>query len=100
MGRQNFEELKLTFDELRQYLYNNHSVFMQVGETTYYLTDDYGNYWRVQDTNTLNDKGHFTDMSELVPTLSEFLALPIIDGKNIEDLFEYASFYANEDFED
>ena len=35
-------------------------------------------------------------MSELVPTISEFLELPFLDGKSIKDLFDDATFYASE----
>ena len=99
MGKKKSEELDVTLEELRQYLYANHSVYMQVGDITYYITDDYGSYWRAQDTNNLNEKGHFIDTSELVPTLAEFLELPFIDDKSITDVFDEATFYANEDFE-
>ena len=40
-------------------------------------------YWRAQDTAKLNEKGHYVDASELVPTVSEFLTLPFIDGKSV-----------------
>ena len=41
----------------------------------------------------MNDKGHFTDCSDLVPTLSEFLGLTWLDGKKIEDVFDESTFY-------
>ena len=44
----------------------------------------------------LNDKGHYVDASDLVPTVSEFLTLPFADGKSISDLFDEATFYASE----
>ena len=53
-------------------------------------------YWRVQDTSQLNEKGHYVDCSELVPTVSEFLELPFAEGKSIKDVFDQAVFYASE----
>ena len=44
----------------------------------------------------LNEKGHYVDASELVPTVSEFLTLPFIDGKSVTDVFDQAVFYASE----
>ena len=49
-----------------------------------------------QDTAKLNEKGHYVDASELVPTVSEFLTLPFIDGKSVTDVFDQAVFYASE----
>ena len=96
MGIKAPEALDVTFDELTTYLHANHSVYMEVGGETYYLTDVNDRYWRVQDTTQLNDKGHYVDCSELVPTISEFLELPFLDGKSIKDLFDDATFYASE----
>ena len=87
--------MELTFDDLYTYLRANHSVFMQVGEATYYITDVNDHDWRAQDVNQLNEKGHFTDCSELVYILNDFLALPFIDGKSIKDVFDEATFYAS-----
>ena len=42
-----------------------------------------------------NEKDHFVDCSELVPTVDEFLALPFIHGKTIKDVFDHATFYAS-----
>lgn len=100
MGIKAPEALDVTFDELTTYLHANHSVYMEVGGETYYLTDVNDRYWRVQDTTQLNDKGHYVDCSELVPTISEFLELPFRDGKSIKDLFDDATFYASEKKED
>ena len=57
------------------------------------MNDHFG---RVQDTATLNDKGHFTDLSEPVDTVNAFLESPAIDGKTIIELFGEATFYASE----
>ena len=96
MGIKAPEALDVTFDDLTTYLHANHAVYMEVGGETYYLTDVNDRYWRVQDTTKFNDKGHYVDCSELVPTISEFLELPFLDGKSIKDLFDEATFYASE----
>lgn len=96
MGTKAAEALDVSFDELPTYLHANHSVYMDVDGATYYLTDVNDRYWRVQDTAVLNDKGHYTDVSELVPTIGEFLSLPFAAGKSIADLFDGATFYASE----
>ncbi|MEG0070399.1 MAG: CDP-alcohol phosphatidyltransferase [Raoultibacter sp.] len=95
MGKQAGEALEISCDMVPEYLHANHSVFMQVGTTTYYLTDVNDRYWRAQDTNTLNDKGHFVDASELVPTVAEFMELPFVEGKTILQVFDRATFYAS-----
>lgn len=96
MGIKAPEALDVTFDDLTTYLHANHAVYMEVGGETFYLTDVNDRYWRVQDTAKFNDKGHYVDCSELVPTISEFLELPFLDGKSIKDLFDEATFYASE----
>ena len=97
MGKQAEEALDIKADELSTYLRRNHSVYMQVGDTTYYLTDVNSHDWRAQDVSKLNEKGHYTDCSELVHMVDEFLALPFIDGeKSINDVAEEATFYASE----
>lgn len=93
MGVKADEALDITFDELRPYLHANHSVYMDIDGALYYLTDVNANYWRVQDTTKLNDKGHYIDASPLVNTLSEFMDLPFADGKTIRSSFEEAVFY-------
>ena len=95
MGMKAEEALAISYEELTNYLRANHSVFMQVGEATYYITDVNDHDWRAQDVNQLNEKGHFTDCSELVYILNDFLALPFIDGKSIKDVFDEATFYAS-----
>lgn len=73
---------------------------MEVPEGLYYLTDVNDRYWRAQDTNQFNEKGHYVDASPLVPTISEFLALPFHEGKSVNDLFAEATFYASGDGKD
>lgn len=96
MGMKAAEALEISYDELPTYLHANHSVYMEVDGATYYLTDVNDRYWRVQDTTQFNDKGHYVDCSELVPTISEFLELPFLDGKSVKDLFDGATFFASE----
>lgn len=93
MGAKAEEALDITIEELQPYLHANHSVYMDLGGQTYYLTDVNDRYWRVQDTTQLNDKGHYVDCSPLVPTISEFLELPFSQGKSIMDVFDEAVFY-------
>lgn len=96
VGRKAEEALELaTIDDLIAYLRETHSAYMQTGAETYYLTDANDIYWRAQDTNQLNEKDHFVDCSELVPTLSEFIDLPFIEGESIRDVFDTSSFYAS-----
>ncbi|MDO4590982.1 MAG: CDP-alcohol phosphatidyltransferase [Slackia sp.] len=83
-----------SFDEFADYLRAHTRVFMEVAGKTYYLTHTDG-YWRAQDCAVLNDKGHFTDCSDLVPTLDEFFGLPWLDGKTVEDVFADAKFYGS-----
>ena len=96
MGVKAEEALDISFDDLTLYLHAKHAVYMEVEGETYYLTDVNDRYWRVQRTDQLNEKGHYVDASELVPTVSEFLYLPFKDGKSIADLFDEATFYASE----
>ena len=95
MGMKAAEALDIAFDDLQVYLHANHSVYMEVDGETYYLTDVNDRYWRVQRTDILNEKGHYVDASELVPTISEFLYLPFKDGKSIADVFDDATLYAS-----
>ena len=96
MGMKAEEKLEIAADDLRTYLHANHSVYMDVNGASYYLTDANDRYWRVQDTSIKNEKNHYVDCSELVPTLSEFLSLPFGEAnKSILDLFDEAEFYAS-----
>lgn len=96
MGTKAAEALDVSFDELPNYLHAKHSVYMEVDGVTYYLTDVNDRYWRAQDTTSFNDKGHYVDVSELVTTVGEFLSLPFVDGRSIEDVFGESVFYASE----
>ncbi|MCF0230800.1 MAG: hypothetical protein HUJ63_00665 [Enterococcus sp.] len=95
MGKCAEEVLELKFEELGMYLRKNHSIFMQYGGKLFYLTDCNDNYWRAQDTEKLNEKGHFVDASELVPSLNEFLNIKFYENKNLKDMFEEANFFAS-----
>lgn len=97
MGLKGSEPLEISFDELKTYMHANHSVYMDVDSSSYYLTDANDRYWRVQRTDILNEKGHYVDCSELVPMLSEFFALPFDEaGDTIQSVFDKAIFYASE----
>ncbi|MBE6465610.1 CDP-alcohol phosphatidyltransferase [Denitrobacterium detoxificans] len=98
MGKRAEEALDIaTIDDLKTYLRVSHAAYMQVGVYTYYLTDVNSHAWRVQDTNELNEKAHYVDCSDLVPTIDEFLHVPFTDeGESIEDLFADATFFASE----
>ena len=96
MGTKAAESLDVSFDALPNYLHAKHSVYMEVGSATYYLTDVNDRYWRAQDTARLNEKGHYLDASELVSTVSEFMTLPFVEGKSIAEVFDEATFYASE----
>ncbi len=95
MGVKATEVLEVSYEDLPNYLHANHSVYMEVEGAMYYLTDVNDRYWRVQDTSQFNEKGHYVDCSELVPTVSEFLELPFAEGKSVKDLFDTAIFYAS-----
>ena len=95
MGKKAAEALDINYDELAEYLHCNHSVYMKLDSSIYYLTDVNYESWRAQDTSRINDKGHFTDCSELVSTLSEMSRLPWLDGKTLEDVFADATFFAS-----
>ncbi len=95
MGIKAEEALEFDYDGLYDYLRREHSCYMVVGDKEYYLTDVNSHAWRAQDTSVLNDKGHYTDCSELVSTLGEFLGLPFVDGKTVEEVFDQAQFFAS-----
>ena len=48
---------------------------------------------RSKTREALNDKGHFTDCSELVNTVCEVVELPWICGKSLHDSFSGATVY-------
>ncbi len=95
MGKMAEEPLDITYEDLREYLHVNHSVYMVVGDKTYYLTDVNSHYWRAQDTSKLNEKNHYVDCSDLVPTISELCVIPFIDGRTIQEAFDDATLYAS-----
>lgn len=95
MGRKVEEPLEIDFEGLQAYLRSKTRVFMDVDGDEYYITHTDG-YWRVQDCAKLNDKGRFTDCSELVATMPEVIELPFRDGKSIHDLFDQAVFYESD----
>ena len=95
MGKCAEEILELDLEGLGLHLRKYHSVYMGYDGKLFYITDCNDKYWRVQDTEELNEKGHFTDLSELVPSLNEFMHIKFYDGKSIVDVFEEAKFYAS-----
>lgn len=92
MGAMAEETVDIGPDALDGYLRSNTRVFVKVSGDTYYVTHTDG-YWRVQDCAKLNEKGHFIDCSELVPTLHEVLHLPCIDGRTLMEVAPEAEFY-------
>lgn len=95
MGRKVEEPLEIDFEGFQTYLRSNTRVFMDVDGDEYYITHTDG-YWRVQDCGKLNDKGRFTDCSELVATMPEVIEIPFRDGKSVRDLFDQATFHASD----
>ena len=95
MGKRASEALDLDYNGLVDYLHSNHSVYMKVDSTIYYLTDVNYEAWRAQDTSKRNEKNHYVDCSDLVPTLDEFLSIPFVNGSKIEEVFDQATFYAS-----
>lgn len=94
MGKKAEEAVEILPEDLATYLRREHSVYMQVGDKLYYLTDVNNHDWRAQDTAVLNDKGHYSDCSDLVYLVNEFLELPFIEGgKSINDVAAEATFY-------
>ena len=73
MGRKAEEPLEIDFEGFQTYLRSKTRVFMDVDGDEYYVTHTDG-YWRVQDCSKLNDKGRFTDCSELVSTMPRLLS--------------------------
>lgn len=97
MGVKAADALDVSFDELPTYLLAKHSIYMDVDGSSYYLTDVNDSYWRVQDTSKMNEKGHYVDCSELVPTVGEFIHLPFAGSdQTIAGVFDKATFYASE----
>ena len=95
MGLKAEEAFETDFEGFLGYLRSKTRVFMDVDGDEYYITHTDG-YWRVQDCSKLNDKGRFTDCSELVATMPEVIELPFRDGKSVHDLFDQATFYESD----
>lgn len=96
MGKQASEILEISYEDLTPYLRSNHSAYMEVEGHLYYLTDCNDIYWRVQDTEKLNEKNHYVDCSDLVPTVSEFFVVAFNEeGDTIKSVFDKATFYAS-----
>ena len=98
MGMKAQEPLQIaSIDELATYLSANHAAYIQVAgeDELYYLTDCNEHYWRIQRTDELNEKGHYVDASELVPTVEEFMILPFNGLGGVADVFDKATFYAS-----
>lgn len=53
------------FEGFLKLLRSKTRAFVSINDHEYYITHTDG-YWRVRDCEALNDKGHFTDCSELV----------------------------------
>ena len=96
MGLKAAEPLQIAPEELPSYLSAKHAVYMDYADASYYLTDANENFWRVQDTAKLNDKGHYTDVTTPIARVEEFLAEPAIDGKSVAAVAAEATFYASE----
>ena len=97
MGIKAEESLNITFEELTKYLGAEHAVYIEIGDgTVYYITDCNEHYWRVQYTDQLNDKGHYVDASELVPTVGEFIDLQFGPRNlTLREVFPESKFYAS-----
>ena len=78
------------FEGFLKLLRSKTRAFVSINDHEYYITHTDG-YWRVQDCEALNDKGHFTDCSELVNTVCEVVELPWICGKSLHDSFSGAT---------
>ncbi len=100
MGTKAAEATEIERDDFTLYLRAKHAVYMEVDGVTYYITDANDRYWRLQDTTQFNDKGHYVDCSELMPTIAEFLAFPCIGEETIMDVYDRATFYASEHNDD
>ncbi len=86
------DQIETDFEGLLKLLRSTTRAFVTVGGHEYYITHTDG-YWRVQDCELLNDKGHFSDCSELVNTLCEVVELPWIGGRSLHDSFADARVY-------
>lgn len=74
------------FEGFLKFLRSKTRAFLKLDGHDYYVTHTDG-FWRVQDCAELNEKGHFSDCSELVNTTAELVELPWQAGKSIHDLY-------------
>ena len=97
MGQMTNEALELdNVDQLIGYLRAQHSAYLKYQDVTYYLTDANDIYWRAQDVNVKNEKGHYTDCSTLIPMVTEFVNDPFLpEGASIASAFAECTFYAS-----
>ena len=86
------DDVETDFEGFLRLLRSKTRAFVTIDDHEYYITHTDG-YWRVQDCEALNDKGHFTDCSELVNTVCEVVELPWICGKSLHDSFSGATVY-------
>ncbi|NPD30474.1 CDP-alcohol phosphatidyltransferase [Eggerthellaceae bacterium zg-1084] len=97
MGMKSAEALEVSPEELPTYLMAHHAVYLDLDGANYYLTDVNDSYWRVQDVAKLNEKGHYTDCSELVSTVREFIDLPFGPaGITVGEACAQGTLYASE----
>ena len=73
------------FEGFLKLLRSKTRAFVSINDHEYYITHT--------DGEALNDKGHFTDCSELVNTVCEVVELPWIAGKSLHDSFSGATVY-------
>lgn len=95
MGVKAEEVVDIDFEGFLQYLRSKTRAFVDIEGHDYYVTHTDG-YWRIQDCEKLNDKGHFTDCSDLVTTVSEVVEMPWKDGKSLHDLFGQATVFESD----
>jgi hypothetical protein len=74
------------FEGFLKFLRSKTRAFLKLDGHDYYVTHT-DCFWRVQDCAELNEKGHFSDCSELVNTMVELVELPWKAGKSIHDLY-------------
>lgn len=92
MGFKAGDVINVDFEGFLKYLRAKTRVFVVVNGRDYYITHTDG-YWRIQDCAVLNDKGHFSDCSDLVNTVCEVVELPWIEGCSLHDLYRDAVVY-------
>lgn len=95
MGVKVEEATSIDFEGFLNLLRSKTRAFVEIEGHDYYVTHTDG-YWRIQDCEKLNDKGHFTDCSDLVTTVGELVEMPWKDGKSLHDLFSLATVYESD----